>query len=84
MNDIESLILTDHIKVEVSIRLGATVLSVGEISALRADDVLPLAQGIEDGVELCIGERIIARGEIVRSEADGKLAIRILGQAASA
>ena len=81
MNDINNMIATDHIQVELAIRLGTVTMTIGEISALGANDILPLAQEIGDGVELCIGDRVVARGEIIRNDLDGKLAIRIHGQA---
>ncbi|MFI0396478.1 FliM/FliN family flagellar motor switch protein [Paracoccus jiaweipingae] len=81
MNDINHMIATDHIQVELAIRLGTVTLTIGEISALGANEILPLAQEIGDGVELCVGDRVIARGEIIRNDSDGKLAIRVIGQA---
>lgn len=80
MNDMNNMIATDHIQVELSIRLGSATMTIGEISALTEGEIISLAQEIDDGVELCVGDRIIARGEIIRNEPDGKLAIRVLGQ----
>ena len=40
MEDIASLIATDQIQVEITIRLGGTQLSVAELARLRPDDIL--------------------------------------------
>lgn len=80
--DIEpSLIPTQHIQVEIAIRIGRTRLSVADLARLQADDVLPLDQETADGVEICIGEKVVARGELVDHGGDGRLAVRILGPA---
>lgn len=79
MTDIASLIATDHIQVEIEIRLGRTRLTVAELSRLRPGDVLALDQDISDGVEICIGDKVIARGELVDdASSEGRLSVRIL------
>ncbi|MBV0890762.1 FliM/FliN family flagellar motor C-terminal domain-containing protein [Paracoccus sp. Z118] len=79
MTDIASLIATDHIQVEIEIRLGRTRLTVAELSRLRPGDVLALDQDISDGVEICIGDKVIARGELVDDAgSEGRLSVRIL------
>ena len=55
MDEIASLIATDHIQVEITIRLGQIRLSVAELGALRPDDVLPLDHDIGEGVDICTG-----------------------------
>ncbi|UXU75880.1 MULTISPECIES: FliM/FliN family flagellar motor switch protein [unclassified Paracoccus (in: a-proteobacteria)] len=82
MDDLASLIATDQIQVEITISLGSTRLSVAELSRLRPDDVLTLDQQISDGVEICVGDKVIARGELVAGEDDDqRLCVRILGPA---
>ncbi|MDN3712467.1 FliM/FliN family flagellar motor C-terminal domain-containing protein [Paracoccus cavernae] len=49
MNDHASLIATDHIQVEVTIRLGGTKMSVAEIARLRPDDIVTLNQSMTEG-----------------------------------
>lgn len=78
-----SLIPTQQIQVEITIRLGRTRMSVAELARLQADDVLPLDQDALDGVDICIGERVVARGELVEDGGDGRLAVRIIGPAAA-
>lgn len=77
-----SLIPTQAIQVEIAIRIGRTRLSVADLARLQADDVLPLEQDAADGVEICIGDRVVARGELVEQGGEGRLAVRILGPAA--
>lgn len=77
-----SLIPTEQIQVEIAIRIGRTRLSVADLGRLQADDVLPLDQDAADGVEICIGDRVVARGELVEHGGEGRLAVRILGPAA--
>lgn len=85
MDNLNHLINTDHIQVEVTIRLGRTRQTVAQLSALRADDVLVLDQTIEDGVEICVGDKVIARGELTGDgSGDDRLCVRIIGQAGAA
>ena len=79
MDDLASLIATDQIVVEVTIRLGSTQLSVAELSRLRPDDILTLDQQMTDGVDICVGDKVIARGELTTAEGDNRLCVRILG-----
>lgn len=76
--DTKALIDTDNIEIEISICLGRTRQTVGKLSNLGPDDVLTLDQGIGDGVEICVGDRVIAHGEIVaNTSADARLSVRI-------
>lgn len=85
MDDFRSLIQTDDIQVEVTIRLGRTRQTVAQLSALRSDDILTLDQAISDGVEICIGDRVIARGELTGDGSpDDRLCVRIIGSADAA
>ena len=80
MEDIASLIATDQIQVEVTIRLGGTQLSVAELARLRPDDILTLDQDMTDGVDICVGDKVIARGELTGDESgEDRLCVRILG-----
>ena len=66
----------------MTIRLGGTKMSVAEIARLRPDDVVTLNQSMTEGVELCIGDKVIARGELTAVEGeDDRLSVRILGAA---
>lgn len=84
MDDLASLIATDQIQVEITIRLGGTRLTVAELSRLRPDDILSLDQDMSDGVDICVGDKIIARGELATGEGtDNRLCVRILGPASA-
>lgn len=85
MDDLTQLIDTNDIQVEVTIRIGRTRLTVAELSALRGDDVLTLDQSIADGVEICVGDKIVARGELTGDGgAEDRLCIRIIGASRTA
>ena len=82
MEDIASLIATDQIQVEVTIRLGGTQLSVAELARLRPNDILTLDQDMTDGVDICVGDKVIAKGELASGdETDNRLCVRIIGPA---
>lgn len=82
MEDIASLIATDQIQVEITIRLGGTQLSVAELARLRPNDILTLDQDMTDGVDICVGDKVIAKGELASSdETDNRLCVRIIGAA---
>lgn len=79
MDALTHLIDTDAIQVEVTVRLGRTRQTVAQLSGLRADDILPLDQSIDEGVEICVGDTVIARGELTTDgSAEERLCVRIL------
>lgn len=85
MDPLKHLIDTDNIQLEVTIRLGRTRQSVAQLSALKPDDVLMLDQTIEDGVEICVGDRVIARGELTGDGSpEDRLCVRITGSTEAA
>lgn len=67
------------VPVEVRVTVGRARPTVGELLNLRADAVLPLDRGVEDPVELYVGDRLIARGELQELDGDraGQLAVRL-------
>lgn len=80
MDSLKHLIDTDTIQVEVTVRLGKTRQTVAQLSSLQAEDVLMLDQSIEDGVEICVGDKVIARGELTGDgSAEDRLCVRIIG-----
>lgn len=82
MDELTRLIDTNEIEVEVTIRIGRARLTVAELSALHGNDVLTLDQSISDGVEICVGEKVIARGELTGDGTpENRLCIRIIGAA---
>ena len=82
MEELTSLIATDQIMVEISVRLGCARLTVGELSRMKAEDVLTLDREISDGVDICVGDKVVARGELTTSDdTEGRLCVRITGPA---
>ena len=69
----------NHVPVEISVSVGKARPRVGELMKLGRDAVLPLDKRIEDPVELWIGDKLIARGELVELDGDqaGQLAVRL-------
>jgi flagellar motor switch protein FliN/FliY len=63
----------------VTISVGKARPTVGELLQLQPDSVLPLDSRIEDPVELYVGERLIARGELQELDGAeaGQLAVRL-------
>ena len=52
---------------------------VKELLLLGPDAVLPLDRGVDDPVELYVGDKLIARGELqeVEDDPNGQLAVRL-------
>jgi flagellar motor switch protein FliN/FliY len=64
------------VPVEIRVSVGRARPSISELLALGQEDVLPLDRRIDDPVELFIGDRLVACGELVEAE-DGGLGVRI-------
>ncbi|MEM8753020.1 MAG: FliM/FliN family flagellar motor switch protein [Pseudomonadota bacterium] len=66
------------VPIEVVISVGKARPLLSELVSLRRDSVLPLDSKIEDPVEIMIGDRVIARGELQEIEpGSGKLGVRL-------
>ena len=67
------------VPIEVTIVVGRARPSVRELLSLEENAVLPLDRKIDDPVELFVGDRLIARGELQEAEGGepGQLAIRL-------
>ncbi|MFT4793157.1 MAG: flagellar motor switch protein FliN/FliY [Paracoccaceae bacterium] len=66
------------VPIEVVVSVGRARPMIAELVTLRRDSVLPLDSRIEDPVELYIGDRLIARGELQEMDDDsGRLAVRL-------
>ena len=65
--------------IEITISVGKARPSVRDLLALGENAVLPLDRRAEDPVELYIGDRLIARGELQELEGGepGQLAVRL-------
>lgn len=76
--DLNPTVLTDNIPVEISVRIGRRRMTVAELSELKENDVLTLDQSVDDTVEICVGDHVIAYGELVADDGDsGRLMLRI-------
>jgi flagellar motor switch protein FliN/FliY len=68
-----------HVPIEVTISVGRARPLVRDLLRLGRDAVLPLDRRVDDPVELYVGDRLIARGELqeMEGEAAGQLAVRL-------
>lgn len=68
-----------HVPVEIIISVGKARPKLSDLLKLGPQAILPLDTRIEDPVELYIGDRLIARGELqeVEGDAEGRLAVRL-------
>ena len=71
--------LLHQIPVEVTVSVGRARPLISDLLSLTDSDILPLDRRIEDPVELFIGDKLIARGELQELEGDetGRLAVRL-------
>ncbi len=69
----------DQVPIEITVSVGKARPQIRDLLRLRRDAVLPLDRRIEDPVELYIGDRLIARGELHETEdgTPGLLAVRL-------
>ncbi len=67
------------IPIEVTISVGRARPSLRELLELGKNAVLPLDRRVDDPVELFVGGRLIARGELLEAEngEPGQLAVRL-------
>lgn len=68
-----------HVPIEVMISVGRARPLVRDLLRLGRDAVLPLDRRVDDLVELYVGDRLIARGELQEMEGEpaGQLAVRL-------
>ena len=68
-----------QVPIEVTISVGKARPLVRDLLRLGRDAVLALDRRVDDPVELYIGDRLIARGELQEIEGDpaGQLAVRL-------
>lgn len=74
-----------YVPIEIKVTVGHARPLVRDLLALRQNAVLPLDSRIEDPVELFVGDRLIAKGELVELEGGepGRLAVRLTEVAAA-
>lgn len=68
-----------QVPIEITISVGKARPLVSDLLKLQNDSVLPLDKKIEDPVELYVGDKLIARGQLEEMEGDetGRLAVRL-------
>jgi flagellar motor switch protein FliN/FliY len=73
-----------RIPIEITVSVGKATPLVSDLLRLSENAVLPLDQKVDDPVELFIGDRLIARGELQEMEGGepGQLAVRLTEVAA--
>ncbi len=68
-----------QVPVEVTVSVGRARPRISELLKLEKHAVLQLDRKVEDPVELYVGDKLIARGDLIEQEGDqgGQLAVRI-------
>lgn len=68
-----------QVPIEITISVGRARPQVRDLLKLERDAVLALDRRVDDPVELWVGDRLIARGELEEMEGDnaGRLAVRL-------
>ena len=68
----------DDVIMDLRVSVGGARPTVKELLALGENDVLLLDRRVEDPVELYVGDKLIARGQLEEAETgDGRLCIRL-------
>ena len=60
-----------EVPIEITVSVGQARPTVRELLDLTHDAVLPLDRRVDDPVELFVGDRLIARGELQEAEEGG-------------
>ena len=68
-----------QVPVEITISVGKARPQVRELLRLKRDAILPLDRKVDDPVELYVGDKLIARGELTELDGDqaGQLGVRL-------
>lgn len=69
-----------QVPIEITVSVGKARPQVRDLLKLGPDAILALDRRVEDPVELYIGDRLIARGELqeIEGEQAGQLAVRLI------
>lgn len=67
------------VPIEITISVGKARPLIRDLLKMGKNAVLPLDKRVDDAVELYVGERLIARGELeeLDGEKEGQLAVRL-------
>lgn len=66
-----------RLPVEVSVIVGRARPTIREVLAFGPDTVLELDCHVDDALEICIGDRVIARGVLEEVAGSGQLGVRL-------
>ncbi len=68
-----------QVPIEIIISVGKARPLVRDLLRMKRDAVLPLDRRVDDPVELYVGDKLIARGELTELQGDqtGQLAVRL-------
>ena len=66
------------VQIEVTVSVGKTRLALSELIKLEKESVLQLDSRIEDPVDIYVGDRLVARGELEEVSEEGEhLGVRL-------
>lgn len=66
------------VQVDVVVSVGQARPVIGELLAMRRDMVMPLSTRVDDPVQVMVGDRVIARGELEEmGDETGRLGVRL-------
>jgi flagellar motor switch protein FliN len=79
MDDLNDANPFSQVPIEITISVGRARPQVRDLLRLEKDAVLTLDRRVDDPVELFVGDRLIARGELQEMEGEhaGQLAVRL-------
>ena len=79
MKPLHDGVVLSQIPLEVTVSIGKVRPLIKDLLKIGVDSILPLDKKIDDYVELYIGERLVAKGELqeVGQDAPGQLAVRV-------
>ena len=66
--DSANLSLLEDVSVEVSLRVGTCLMTMGEVLQLESGDVVQMNESIDDPVLLYLNDKAVAMGEVVLVE----------------
>lgn len=68
-----------QVSIEIIVSVGTARPSIRDLLSLKPDAILHLDRSVNDPVELFIGDKLIARGELEEGEDDlgGELVVRL-------
>ena len=74
--DVQDAAFLGEIPVEVVVELGRLKMVLRDLAALSEEDVIELDQPLESPLDLVVGGKRLARGELI--EVGGRVALRII------